>query len=100
MDTTISIIVLLLIYEGLLYLVDEILEVDFLNLPPETDKLGNYVFYGLTILMIWNQFDNFYDMSWGYLIGFSLGSWLGIQLISYFLTIILGTFLKLKDNLD
>lgn len=100
MDTFISIVFLFLVTEGLCYLIYEFLEIDFLPLPPKTEVLGNYVYYFLLLVLIWNNFDEFYDMSWGYLIGFSLGSWVGLQLISYLLTIILGTFLKLKDNLD
>ena len=100
MDTAISIIFLISIHQGLIWFVDEATDGEFLKLPPQTHQLGEYIYHVLTLVLVWNQFDNFHDMSWGYLVGFSLGSWIGLQFITYVLAIILGTFLKLKDKLD
>ena len=72
----------------------------YLPLPEKTEWLSFYIAIFILAIIIWNQFDNFEDMSILYLIGFSIGTSIGVDIVSFFLAILLGTFLKLKDKLD
>ena len=103
MNTAVVIVFYVIVTECFSFFLHRKLEddnVDFLKLPPKTEKLSEYIYYMLLIVLIVYMFDSFHDMKLKYFIGLTLGSWIALQGLSYIFAIILGAILKLKEKLD